>query len=100
VRAGQAGEAAAGITKNTRRIPSALDPGRSRVPDVFDPGTGILGEVKNVGYQSYSRQLRDYAAIAQREGLAFQLTLRPTTKLSGPLQQEVRRGTIQLRYLP
>jgi len=100
VRVGQAGEAAAGITKNTTRVDSALNPGRYRVPDVFDPRAGVIGEVKNVGSLSYSSQLRDYAAIAQREGYRFDLFVRRSTDLSGPLQRAIAGGNINLRYLP
>lgn len=100
VRLGQAGEGAAAITKNTERIPSALSSGRYRVPDVSNRSARILGEVKNVDYLPYTRQLRDYAAIAQREGFAFDLYVRRSTTLSEPLQQGVRSGAIQLRSLP
>jgi hypothetical protein len=57
--------------------------------------------VKNVSSLSYSSQLRDFAAYAQQEGLAFNLYVRGSTTLSGPLQAAVDNGTITLiRSLP
>jgi len=44
-----------------------------------------LNRVKNVQSLSFTRQLRDYSAFAQQNGLQFNLYVRPTTILSGPL---------------
>ncbi len=71
-----------------------------RVPDVLARTNGVIGEVKNVGRLSYGSQLRDYAAYAQQQGLRFYLTVRRTMRLSGPLQQAVGRGEVNLRYVP
>lgn len=70
------------------------------MPDVLDRSAGVIGEVKNVANLSYTSQLRDYVAYAQHEGFRFDLTIRRTTELSGPLQDAVSRGDIVLRYLP
>jgi len=97
--AGSEGEAAAGIVKNTQRIPSLSDSAAYRIPDEL--GNGVLGEVKNVSNLSYSSQLRDFAAYAQQQGLQFNLYVRGSTTLSGPLQAAVDDGTINLiRKLP
>jgi hypothetical protein len=58
--AGQAGEAAAGIVKNTATV---LINGTPRIPDELNGTT--IGEVKNVGYQYLSSQLRDSLAYAR-----------------------------------
>ena len=97
--AGARGEAAAGIVKNTQRIPSLSGSAPYRIPDGL--GNGVLSEVKNVSSLSYTSQLRDFAAYAQQEGLAFNLYVRGSTTLSGPLQAAVDNGTIALiRSLP
>lgn len=70
-----------------------------RIPDEL--GSGVLGEVKNVSSLWYSSQLRDFAAYAQQNGLQFNLYVRGSTQLSGPLQAAVDDGTINLiRSLP
>lgn len=97
---GQAGEEAAQIVKNTERIPSLTGTASYRVPDVLNRAEGIIGEVKNVESLSYTSQLRDYVAYAQQNGLRFELTVRPTTQLSAPLQEAVRNGQIILKQLP
>jgi hypothetical protein len=97
---GRAGEAAAGIVKNTERIASATGTAAYRVPDVLNHSARIIGDVKNVGSLSYTSQLRDFAAYASRNGYTYELWVRPTTQLSGPLQQAVSSGDIVLRFLP
>jgi RHS repeat-associated protein len=97
---GRAGEVAAGIIKNTERIASATGTAKYRIPDVLDHAARIIGEVKNVGRLSFTNQLRDFAAYAAQHGYTFELTVRATTELSGPLQQAVAQGQIVLRFLP
>jgi hypothetical protein len=89
VQTGQAGENAAGITKNTDSIQIN---GRTRIPDELNDTT--LGEVKNVGYQYLSTQLKDFLAYAQQNSLNFNLYVRASTRLSGPLQDLVDSGQI------
>jgi hypothetical protein len=97
--AGTAGERAAGIVKNTERIPSASGNAAYRIPDELNATT--LGEVKNVASLSYTSQLQDFAAYAQQTGRSFNLYVRGSTTLSGPLQAEVNAGNINLiRNLP
>jgi RHS repeat-associated protein len=97
---GRAGEAAAGIVKNTERIASATGTAAYRVPDALNHAARTIGEVKNVGSLSYTNQLRDFASYASRKGYTFELWVRPTTQLSGPLQQAISDGEISLRFLP
>jgi Flp pilus assembly pilin Flp len=95
-RVGQAGERAAGITKNTNKIQIN---GRTRIPDELNATT--LGEVKNVKYQHLSTQLKDDLAYAQQNRLQFNLYVRRDTRLSGPLQELVDSGQLNLiRNLP
>ncbi|WP_353115078.1 putative toxin [Microbacterium sp.] len=97
--AGVDGEVAAGIVKNTTRIPSASRTAAYRIPDELNGTT--LGEVKNVSSLSYTSQLKDFQAYAQQNGLTFNLYVRGTTTLSGPLQKAVDSGYINLiRSLP
>jgi hypothetical protein len=86
-----------GVTQSTTRVPSSLSPGAYRVPDIY--GNGIIGEVKNVQYQSWSSQLRDYSAISQRDGMDFILRINSDARLSGPLMQASEGGMISIeRY--
>jgi hypothetical protein len=95
---GKAGEAAAGLAKNTTRIPSATGTAAYRVPDALSPTT--LSEVKNVSKLSLTNQLRDYMIYAEQQGLRFDLYVRRDTELSAPLVDAISRGLINLRYLP
>jgi hypothetical protein len=72
--------------------------GRTRVPDGLTGTT--VSEVKNVRSLSYTAQLRDFARYAEDTGRQFDLYVRPSTTLSEPLQVGVRRGSINLRYIP
>jgi hypothetical protein len=72
--------------------------GRTRIPDGLTETT--LSEVKNVGSLSYTQQLRDFATHAGENGLQFDLYVRPTTQLSGPLEEAVASGAINLRTIP
>jgi len=72
--------------------------GRNRIPDGLNGTT--LTEVKNVANMSYTRQLRDFADYAGQNGLVYELYVRPTTKLSGPLLEAIENGTIILKHIP
>lgn len=93
---GREGEAAAGIIKNTKRIPSKSGSAEYRIPDEL--GNGIIGEVKNVKYQELSSQLLDDLAYAesQQPPLLFKLYVRRETELSKPLQELERQGRIKI----
>lgn len=49
---------------------------------------------------SYTQQLRDFSAYANQNGLRFDLWVRPSTQLSGPLTEQVGNGAISLRVIP
>jgi hypothetical protein len=83
---------ATGIAKNTRRAYDAS--GRYRVPDGWNAAANVLYEVKNVGSQSYTKQLRDLVAWAKNNGYTLQLWTRTNTTLSAPLEDAVARGDI------
>jgi Restriction endonuclease fold toxin 7 len=72
--------------------------GRDRISDGLTEYS--LSEVKNVNRQSFTRQLRDYSDYAQDTGRRFDLYVRPDTKLSGPLQDAISSGRINLRAIP
>jgi Restriction endonuclease fold toxin 7 len=68
--------------------------GRTRIPDgIVD---GVLTEIENVAFLSFTQQLRDYAAFASANGLRFELWVPATTQLSGPLAREVASRAITL----
>jgi hypothetical protein len=84
---------------NTTRI--QLPDGGYRIPDILDEAGGVIGEVKNLQSLSYTSQLRDYVTYAQRNGFQFDLYVRRGTQLSGPLEQAIDDGSINLfRVLP
>ena len=91
---GKMGEAISGITKNTTRIYDNLVSGaKYRIPDGLTSTT--LSEVKNYsGTLSYTAQLRDFVSYSQAHGL--QMHLYTNAKLSGPLQEMVDSGIIQV----
>ena len=90
---GKAGEIASGLVKNTQRI--YITPIKYRIPDGLDTTNKILSEVKNYsGTLSYISQLRDFVSWSQANG--YQMHLYTNARLTGPLQQAVDSGLIQL----
>ena len=90
---GKAGEIASGLVKNTQRI--YITPIKYRIPDGLDTTNKILSEVKNYsGTLSYTSQLRDFVSWSQANG--YQMHLYTNARLTGPLQQAVDSGLIQL----
>ncbi|MEK7215468.1 MAG: putative toxin, partial [Chloroflexota bacterium] len=69
--------------RNNVHFKTSDDPPRDRVPDYVIPGEGKLAEVKNSAKVYDSAQLRDYAAIADHEGLSFELWV--SGEVSGPV---------------
>ncbi len=96
VEKGRAGERLAGIdpTKPKERITSALDPKRKRIPDEIDKTNKLLKESKNVEHLDWTRQLEDYAQIAQRDGLTMQLHTPSGTTFSRAALQQIQSGRI------
>ena len=92
---GKAGEALTGLAKNTSHIPSLTGTASYRIPDGLDAGMRILSEVKNYsGTLSYTNQLKDFVMWSQANG--YQMHLYTNATLTGPLQQVVDSGIIQL----
>jgi RHS repeat-associated protein len=73
--------------------------GRMRVPDGLIPGMSI-SEVKNVGYLSYTQQLRDFTQYANDGDLRFDLYVRPSTIMSSPLLDAIESGQINRMFIP
>lgn len=98
-RLGAEGERSVGLfgPKVGIRIPGN---NRLRIPDNLDQTTRTLIEVKNVASQSYTRQLRDFAAYSQSKGLTFELYVRPSTRVSNTILQAQARGELILKYIP
>ena len=86
------------ITKLPKNYIGQQVPGTDRVR-VFDfrslTGNRFI-EVKNVGYQAFTQQLKDEVALAQGSGGSFELWVRKSTVLSRPLQDAVDSGSIKL----
>jgi RHS repeat-associated protein len=96
---GLAGLQAANVTQNAVRIPSLSGTASYRVPDFLaQSGSKItaIGEVKNVQYQSLTRQLNDFILYAQSENIPFSLQINGTARLSQQLQGAVDSGQINL----
>jgi RHS repeat-associated protein len=98
VRLGQAGEASVRAAYNIGPKVAIKIAGRVRIADGLT--STVISEVKNVASLSYTQQLRDYVAYAIQNQLRFDLYVRPTTELSGPLAKEVANGTINLMFIP
>lgn len=69
--------------------------GRDRYPDglIFDTS---ISESKNVAYQGYTAQLKDYAEFGKTNGLKFSLYVNEKAKLSGPLRRAEDRGDVSI----
>ena len=92
---GKTGEALSGLTKNTAHIPSLTGTASYRIPDGLNEGMKVLSEVKNYsGTLSYTNQLKDFVMWSQDNG--YQMHLYTNARLTGPLQQVVDSGVIQL----
>lgn len=97
IRKGQTAEAAVSkktkIPKNTKTI---YEPymAKKRIPDFIN--TEVLLEVKNVKYQSYTRQLRDYKQYADQKGLKMTLYVRDPEKVS----KKIYEAGIQICPIP
>jgi Restriction endonuclease fold toxin 7 len=98
VELGQAGEAAVRAVADIGPKQAINVAGSKRVADGLTKE--VLSEVKNVKSQSLTRQLRDFMTFAGQQGLRFDLWVRPSTQLSGPLNNAVKAGLINLRYIP
>jgi RHS repeat-associated protein len=98
VELGQAGEAAVRAVADIGPKEAIVVAGRTRVPDGLTPK--VVTEIKNVKSLSLTRQLRDFLAFAGQTGRTFDLWVRPSTQLSGPLNNAVTAGLINLRYIP
>lgn len=90
-----------GIEKNTT---TKFINSRDRIIDfkkTVDGNTRYI-ESKNVSSLSYTKQIRDFVDMAKNDNSAnyLELYVRPTTKLSQPLQNAIDCGDIVLKYLP
>ena len=75
--------------------------GRLRIPDgiLAAEHMKILTEIKNVARQAYTRQLRDYADYAKRNGFDFFLCVRPNKRLSQSLKNAEKAGDVIIRLI-
>ena len=89
-------EALTGLGENFDRIAIDL---RLRVPDLLNEAAGYLGEVKNVGYQAFTAQLRDLASYAAERGFTFDLFVRTNTTLSAPLDDAWQQGLVNIHKM-
>ena len=98
---GQAGEAAVRAVYNIGPKATRLIGGNTRIFDGLN--NYAVSEVKNVAYQALTQQLKDSIAYAKLNTLRFDLYVRggtSKTKLSGPLEDAIRNGDVNLRYIP
>jgi len=69
------------------------------VADGLIPGQ-VISEVKNVTYQGWTQQLRDYSIYALTNGLRFDLYVREGTELSPLLEAARARGLVNVIRVP
>lgn len=98
VRRGQAGEAAVRARYEIGPKVKIKVNGRNRIPD--GETNTVLSEVKNVKKLSYTRQLRDFADYCAETGKEFHLYARYDATATQPLLDAIKRGVIELRYIP
>lgn len=92
--AGNAGEVAAGIVKNTKRIPAPSGSASFRIPDELTASR--LGEVKNVASLRWTDQLSDFLSYSSTRGLDFVIYVRRSTRLDSTLTNLEREGRIKI----
>ena len=100
IRLGKAGEDAVRATYAIGGRELIYVNGRLRIPDGINLAMKTVSEVKNVSYQAYTRQLRDYVDYARANGMQFNLFVRPGAQLSAPLEAAVRSGEVALKVIP
>jgi RHS repeat-associated protein len=100
VKVGQAGEEAVREVYDIGNKTGFNAGGKNRIADGLNRALKTVSEVKNTATQAFTRQLRDYTAYAQQEGMRFDLYVRESTKLSGPLKDAIHSGLINLRLIP
>ena len=92
---GLEGEQIVNLTEGKQRI--YLSATKYRIPDGFNEATRVISEIKNYSRTvSYTAQLRDYVTWAQSQSPPFKIHLYTNAPLSGPLQQVVDSGIIQV----
>ncbi len=96
---GEAGEVAAGIVKNTERIPSISGKVKYRIQDVLNKGAKIIGDVKNFLYQPLRSQVKDFIDHAVTNGQVFELTVRKATRLSPRFNPYIKSGSIVVKRI-
>ncbi len=74
------------------RIKSINGLAEFRVPDGINIRRGTISEIKNVGKQGWTDQLKDYYAYAQQKGLKFKLYLREGAEASPELEDAVAKS--------
>ena len=96
--AGRAGEEAAQAVENLGTKEYFKAGGRSRFTD--GSTSTAVNEVKNVARQGWTQQLKDEAGHAAATSRTFQLWVRSSTELSGPLKAAVNALQVVIRILP
>jgi hypothetical protein len=92
---GTAGERVVGAIINLPSNTRALA-GNGRIPDFINLANRTLYEVKNVGYQSFTAQLRDMSGWAINNGYRFQLWVNNATTLSSEVKRAEELGLIEI----
>lgn len=89
----EASSRALGQAKNTKRYEvngKLREPEFVHAVNIDAKKPMIMTEVKDVQYQAYTQQLRDYAKMAGREG-RVDVALPPNARASGPLRDEFEK---------
>ncbi len=90
--AGKIGEKAVRDAYNIGEKRAISVKGRSRTPDGLTMTS--INEVKNVQYQSFTQQLKDYLEYARANGLSMNLFTREDTAISKQLMEKIKSGEI------
>ncbi|MGV9409710.1 putative toxin [Nocardia sp. NPDC003693] len=95
---GARAETRAGIDPTTKKtsIPSTNGTAKRRIPDELDTGNKILTEVKNVDYQAYTDQIKDFEAYTQNNHYTFRLVVDNRTQLAPEIQTLASQGKVTI----
>ena len=70
-----------------------------RIPDYLNHAEKVIGDVKNVKYLSYTKQLQDFMLYAEQNKYTYILMIRQNTQLSSTIKELVDKGKIVIMYL-
>jgi hypothetical protein len=94
---GRLGEKDAKVGAYKQHIPSVTKTAKYRVPDILSDA--YLIEVKNVKYQRFSNQIKDFLAFCRETNRCLVIFIRKDTRVSVEIEELIAGGEITIQYL-